>query len=73
MLALNVYDLAVAKNPDVVLACTNFDLRTVNPRDGIWRSTDAGVSWKLVKASAKTGQIVVAPENADVLLRLLCG
>ena len=71
LLALNVYDLAVAKNPDVVLACTNYDLRKP-PQDGIWRSTDAGASWKLVKRFVNTGQIVAAPDNAAVLFAA-CG
>ena len=66
MLSLNVYDLAVAKDPDVVLACTNYEIRKTK-QDGIWRSTDGGANWKLVQPFAVTGQIVAAPENAAVL------
>ena len=52
MLGLNVYDLAVAKNPYVVLACTNYDIRST-PQDGIYHSRDAGASWTLVKPAPR--------------------
>src|SRR5262249_53452175 len=66
LLATNVYDLAVAKDPDIVLACTNYDIRKT-ARDGIYRSTDAGANWSLVQPFAETGQIITAPENAEIL------
>jgi hypothetical protein len=66
LLSLNVYDLTVAKDPDVVLACTNYDIRNP-PQNGIYRSKDGGVNWTLVQPSPATGQIVNAPENPDIL------
>lgn len=66
LLALNVYDLAVAKDPDIVLACTNSDIRKTN-QSGIYRSTDGGANWSLVRQFTETGQIVAAPENAEIL------
>jgi hypothetical protein len=66
ILSLNVYDLAVAKDPNVVLACTNYDIRKP-ARDGIYRSKDGGVNWTLVQPFPATGQIVNAPENPDIL------
>lgn len=71
LLAMNVYDMAVAKNPDIVLACTNYDIRKT-AQNGIYRSTDAGVNWTLVQPFALTGQIVTAPESADILFAA-CG
>jgi hypothetical protein len=64
--SLNVYDLTVAKDPNVVLACTNYDIRKP-AQNGIYRSKDGGVNWKLVQAFPATGQIVNAPENPDIL------
>jgi hypothetical protein len=71
LLAMNVYDLAVAKNPDIVLACTNYDIRKTS-NDGIWRSTDGGANWKLVQPFPETGRIITAPENAEILFAA-CG
>ena len=71
LLAMNVYDLAVAKNPDIVLACTNYDVRKTS-QNGIYRSTDGGSMWSLVQPFADTGQIITAPENAEILFAA-CG
>jgi hypothetical protein len=71
LLAMNVYDLAVAKDPDIVLACTNYDIRKTS-QNGIYRSTDGGTNWSLVQQFAETGQIITAPENAEILFAA-CG
>ena len=71
LLAMNVYDLAVAKDPEIVLACTNYDIRKTG-RNGIYRSTDGGTTWSLVQPFAEMGQIITAPENAEVLFAA-CG
>jgi hypothetical protein len=71
LLAMNVYDIAVAKNPDIVLACTNYDVRQAS-KDGIWRSTDGGANWSPAQSFAETGRILTAPENAEILFAA-CG
>jgi len=71
LLVPNVFDLAVSpENKDVVLAATAIDTRIPSEsKNGIYRSTDGGESWRLVhqfkcpgSASAEpVGQIVFAP------------
>jgi photosystem II stability/assembly factor-like uncharacterized protein len=46
----------------------------VEPGNGIYRSTDAGKSWKHVwKQEGQIGQIVVHPKNADVAFAAVLG
>lgn len=63
-----VYDVAVSPvDPDVVLAVTRYDLRSV-PRQGIYRSTDGGNRWVLVhqfpQFPTRAGQLVWTNRDA---------
>lgn len=66
LLCLNVYDLAVASKPDIVLAATSRDIRQP-AQSGIYRSTDGAVNWKLVQQLDITGQLVAAPDDPSIL------
>ncbi|MCK7590976.1 glycosyl hydrolase [Subsaxibacter sp. CAU 1640] len=58
-------------NSNVVWVGTgeNNNQRSVNYGDGVYKSTDAGVSWKNMglKTSEHIGRIVVHPDNSDVV------
>ena len=71
LFCLNVYDLAVAKDPDIVLASTGRDIRS-SPKNGIYRSTDGGRNWDLVRPFLMTGQIVSAPDDPTIIFAA-CG
>jgi photosystem II stability/assembly factor-like uncharacterized protein len=59
------------KNPDVVWVGTgeNNSQRSVGYGDGVYKSTDAGKTWKNVglKTSEHVGRIVIDPRNSDVV------
>jgi photosystem II stability/assembly factor-like uncharacterized protein len=59
------------KNPDVVWVGTgeNNSQRSVGYGDGVYKSTDAGKTWKNVglKTSEHIGRIILDPRNSDVV------
>src|SRR5262249_50934370 len=74
LLGATVYDLVVSPaNKDLVLAATFRDARAVS-KIGVYRSTNGGDSWSLAHqfmcggtGGRPVGQIVFAPDNADLL------
>lgn len=75
LLPPNVYDLAVhAGNPDVVFAAASHDVR-LPAYDGLYRSTDGGLTWSLSHrfdgpngTVGFVGCIAAAPDDPDLLL-----
>ena len=66
-----VYSLKVSpKKSDLMFACI-FGGRSRNQHRGIYKTTDGGATWKMIKAGAnnKTGaiDIQIDPSNPDVL------
>jgi len=72
LLVPNVHDLVVSPaNRDLVLATTLADARSPM-QNGVYRSTDGGRNWSLVKrfncsGGGSVGQIVFAPDNPNLV------
>jgi len=67
-----VGDIAIApSNPDIVWIGTGeaFNARSSYSGNGIWKSTDAGTTWKFMglKDSHHISKILVHPENPDIV------
>jgi photosystem II stability/assembly factor-like uncharacterized protein len=70
LLVPDVFSVAVSPGDrDLVLASASGDTRRA-PLNGIYRSTDAGVTWGLVKQFAggqRAGQVVFAPDDPSLV------
>ncbi len=69
---ISMGDLAIApSNPDILYAGTGEQnsRNTISPGGGIYKSTDAGKTWKLVglEATQQIGRIVVDPVDPNVV------
>jgi photosystem II stability/assembly factor-like uncharacterized protein len=74
----SIGSLAVApSDPQVVWAGTGetFIRSNVSIGNGVWKSTDAGASWKHVglESTGRIGRLVVDPRNADVVYAAALG
>jgi hypothetical protein len=69
--APHIFDLAASPtDPNLVLAAAR-DGQFVISRDGIYRTSDGGLSWELVLVSSTVSQILFAPDDPSLVYAAL--
>ncbi len=67
LFAPNVYDVAISPADADTVLVSALNSQFSDPRDGIYRSTDAGATWTLVLANYSPCNIAFAPDDASLV------